>query len=171
MTTVGSPKGDIAQGLWEMIEPFLEAEGVELDDLVIRGREGGRIVRVLVDATGGIGVDRIARITRLLSHLFDETDPFDGAYTLEVSSPGLERKLSRPRHFEKAIGREIDIKTTAPIEGAQRHRGVLQHLEEGTIHLVVDGTQRSIPIGSIAQAKTVFRWEKTPKPGGKRGKR
>jgi len=171
VTAVGSPKGDIAQGLWETIEPFLEAEGVELDDLVIRGREGGRIVRVSVDAADGIGVDRIAQITRSLSRLFDETDPFDGAYTLEVSSPGLERKLSRPRHFEKALGSEIDVKTTAPIEGAQRHRGVLERFEEDTIHLAVDGTQRSIPIGSIAQAKTIFRWEKAPKPGGKRGKR
>jgi len=170
VTAVGSPKGDIAQGLWETIEPFLEAEGVELDDLVVRGREGGRIVRVLVDAPDGIGVDRIAQITRSLSRLFDETDPVAGAYTLEVSSPGLERKLSRPRHFEKAIGREIDVKTTDPVDGAQRHRGVLERIEGATVHLAVDGAERSIPLGSIAQAKTVFRWEKAPKPGGKRGK-
>ena len=171
VTAVGSPKGDIAQGLWETIEPFLDAEGVELDDLVIRGREGGRIVRVLVDAPDGIGVDRIAQITRALSRLFDESDPVAGAYTLEVSSPGLERKLSRPRHFEKAIGREIDVKTTDLIDGAQRHRGVLQRADEATIHIVVDAVERSIPMDSIAQAKTVFRWEKAPKPGAKRGKK
>lgn len=171
MTAVGSPKGDIAQGLWETIEPFLAAEGVELDDLVVRGREGGRIVRVLVDSPDGIGLDRIAHITRALSRLFDESDPFAGAYTLEVSSPGLERKLTRPRHFEKAIGREIDVKTTDPIDGAQRHRGVLERADEGTIHLAIEGAERSIPMGSIAQAKTVFRWEKAPKPGGKRGKK
>jgi ribosome maturation factor RimP len=63
------------------------------------------------------------------------------------------------------------VKTTDPIDGAQRNRGVLERADEDTIHLAVEGAERSIPMGSIAQAKTVFRWEKAPKPGGKRGKK
>lgn len=163
--------GDVGERLWETLEPFLEAEGVELDDLDVRGRGNGRLVRVTVDAPGGLGVDRIAELARGVSRLLDEQDPVSGSYTLEVSSPGLERPLRRPSHFEKAVGREVDLKTVEPIDGAQRHRGVLERIDETTLRVVVDGSERSIPMDSVAQAKTVFRWEKSPKPGGKRGKR
>ena len=163
--------GDVGERLWETLEPYLEAEGVELDDLDVRGRGNGRLVRVTVDAPGGLGVDRIAALSRGVSRLLDEQDPVSGAYTLEVSSPGLERPLRRPSHFEKAVGREVDVKTVEPIDGAQRHRGVLERIDDSALRLVVDGAERAIPMGSVAQAKTVFRWEKSPKPGGKRGKR
>lgn len=163
--------GDVGERLWETLEPYLEAEGVELDDLDVRGRGNGRLVRVTVDAPGGIGVDRIAEISRGVSRLLDEEDPVQGSYTLEVSSPGLERPLRRPRHFDKAVGREVDLKTVEAIDGAQRHRGVLERVEDTTLRVAVDGTERSIPIDSVSTAKTVFRWEKSPKPGGKRGKR
>lgn len=163
--------GDVGERLWETLEPYLEAEGVELDDLDVRGRGNGRLVRVTVDAPGGLGVDRIAELARGVSRLLDEQEPVSGSYTLEVSSPGLERPLRRPSHFEKAVGREVDLKTVEPIDGAQRHRGVLERIDETTLRVVVDGSERSIPMDSVAQAKTVFRWEKSPKPGGKRGKR
>ena len=163
--------GDVGERLWETLEPYLEAEGVELDDLDVRGRGNGRLVRVTVDAPGGVGVDRIAQLSRGVSRLLDEQDPVSGSYTLEVSSPGLERPLRRPSHFEKSVGREVDLKTVEPIDGAQRHRGVLERIDDAVLRLVVDGAERSIPMDSVTQAKTVFRWEKSPKPGGKRGKR
>jgi ribosome maturation factor RimP len=163
--------GDVGERLWETLEPYLEAEGVELDDLDVRGRGNGRLVRVTVDAPGGLGVDRIAQLSRGVSRLLDEQDPVSGSYTLEVSSPGLERPLRRPSHFEKSVGREVDVKTVEPIDGAQRHRGVLERIDDSVLGVVVDGAERSIPIDSVTQAKTVFRWEKSPKPGGKRGKR
>ena len=163
--------GDVGERLWETLEPYLEAEGVELDDLDVCGRGNGRLVRVTVDAPGGLGVDRIATLARGVSRLLDEQEPVTGSYTLEVSSPGLERPLRRPSHFEKAIGREVDVKTLDPIDGAQRHRGLLERIDDRNLRVVVDGSERSIPMDSVAQAKTVFRWEKSPKPGGKRGNR
>jgi ribosome maturation factor RimP len=162
---------DVGERLWDTLEPFLEAEGVELDDLDVRGRGNGRLVRVTVDAPGGIGVDRIAEISRAVSRLLDESDPVAGSYTLEVSSPGLERPLRRPSHFEKSVGREVDLKTVDEIDGDRRHRGVLERIDDHTLQVVVDGAERSIPMESVAAAKTVFRWEKSPKPGGKRGVR
>jgi ribosome maturation factor RimP len=157
--------------LWHLLEPYLAAENVELDDLDVRGGGRGRLVRVLVDAPGGLGVDRIAELARGLSRLLDEQDPVNGSYTLEVSSPGLERKLRRPLHYEKAIGREVDIKTGTEVDGVTRHRGELKQFVDESVHLDVDGQARVIPLEAITQAKTVFRWEKSPKPGGKRGKR
>jgi len=167
VTATGGP--DTANRLWETLEPYLEAEGVELDDLGIFGRGGGRIVRVTVDAPGGIGVDRIAELSRGVSRLFEAADPVNGAYTLEVTSPGLERSLRRPNHFEKAVGREVDVRTTEEIEGAQRHRGLLEGTDDDGIRITVDGVTRTIPMHSIAQAKTVFHLKKSPKPGAKRG--
>ena len=163
--------GDVAERLWDTLEPYLEAEGVELDDLDVRGRGNGRFVRVTVDAPGGIGVDRIAQLSRGVSRLLDEEDPVPGSYTLEVSSPGLERPLRRPGHFAKAVGREVDVRTSGPIEGSTRHKGVLDGVEDDELMVTVDGVSRRIPMTAVVKATTVFRWEKSPKPGGKRGER
>jgi len=154
--------------LWGALEPFLVAEGVELDDVELLGRGAGRIVRVTVDAPGGIGVDRIADLAKGVSRLLDEDEVVDGPYTLEVTSPGLERKLRRPDQYAKAVGREVVVKTRAPIDGAQSHRGILNEVAEGTVALHVDGHDRRIPLSDVTQARTVFRWETPAKPG-KRG--
>ena len=167
VTATGGPKSDLTGRLWGTLESYLEAEGVELDDLEVRGRT----VRVTVDSPEGIGVDRIAELARGVSRLLDDTEPVSGAYTLEVTSPGLERSLRHPKHFEKAVGREVDVKTTEEIEGANRHRGLLEGVDDGVLRLSLDGTTRSIPLQSVTQARTILRWEKAPKPGGKRGKR
>ncbi|HSG80469.1 MAG TPA: ribosome maturation factor RimP [Acidimicrobiia bacterium] len=153
--------------LWDRLEPFLAAEGVELDDLDVRGQGPGRIVRVTVDAEGGVGVDRIAEISRGLSRALDDEDSLSGPFTLEVSSPGLERDLRRPTHYRKAVGREVDVRTTEPIAEAQRHVGVLEDADEDAITVVVDGSTRRIPLAAVKRAKTVYRWEQAPKPGRK----
>lgn len=155
--------------LWDVIERYLGAEQVELDDLDVRGRGRGRIVRVTVDAEGGVGVDRIAELSRGLSRILDDEDPLPGSYTLEVTSPGLERVLRRPAHYRKAIGRDVVVKTAVPVEGSQRHEGTLRDADDEAVTVVVDGVSRRISIGDVTQAKTVFRWERAPKPGRKRG--
>ena len=156
--------------LWEVLEPFLIAEGVELDDVELLGRGSGRILRITVDATGGIGVDRIADLARSVSRLLDDDEAVDGPYTLEMTSPGLERALRRPAQYAKSVGREVVLKTREPIDGAQSHRGVLSEVEDGSVAILVDGRDRRIPLTAVTQARTVFRWEKPAKPG-KRGGR
>jgi len=156
--------------LWDVLEPFLVAEEVELDDVELLGRGAGRVLRVTVDAKGGLGVDRIADLARGVSRLLDDEAVVEGPYTLEVTSPGLERALRRPAHYAKSVGREVVLKTREPIEGAQSHRGVLAEVEEGSVAVLVDGHDRRIPLATVTQARTVFRWEKPAKPG-KRGGR
>lgn len=153
--------------LWDRLEPFLAAEGVELDDLDVRGQGPGRIVRVTVDAEGGLGVDRIAELSRGLSRVLDDDESLSGPFTLEVSSPGLERDLRRPSHYTKAVGREVDVRTAEPIAEAKRHVGILESADDDGITVVVDGSTRRIPLVAVKRAKTVFRWEKAPKPGRK----
>jgi ribosome maturation factor RimP len=154
--------------LWRIVEPWVAAEGVELDDLEVRGEGPGTIVRVTVDSDGEIGVDRIARISRGLSRLLDDDDPFAGSYTLEVSSPGLERRLRRPRHYEKSVGREVKVKTTAAVAGSRVHRGPLKSADGEGFVVAVDGDDRRIEYGDVASAHTVFVWEKAAKPGKRR---
>ena len=151
--------------LWDLLGPYLEAEGVELDDLAVLGRGAGRMVRVTVDSAGGLDVDRIADLARGLSRLLDESDEIDGPYPLEVGSPGLERTLSRPAHYLKSVGREIILKTRATIEGTQSHRGVLMDVSDDRVAIAVDGADRVIPLSEVTRARTVFRWEKPAKPG------
>lgn len=143
--------------LWGLIEPYVAAEGVELDDVELAG--AGRLLRVVIDAEGGIGVDRIAELSRGISRVVDTEDPIDGAYTLEVTSPGLERKLRRPQHFAKSIGRELRVKAQHPIEGSRSHRGTL--LEAGAEGFTIDedGHELTLRYEDVASAKTVFVWE------------
>ena len=151
--------------LWAVIEPYVAAEGIELDDLEIVGKTPGVVVRVTLDAEGGVAVDRIAEVSRRLSRLLDEEDPVSGAYTLEVSSPGLERKLRRPSHFQKSLGRDVKVKSRLEIGGEFGHRGVLVSADDDGFVVDVDGEKREIAYGDVVSARTVFAWEKAAKPG------
>jgi ribosome maturation factor RimP len=156
---------DAAGRLWQLIEPYVAAEGIELDDLEIAGGGKVSIVRVVIDAEDPIDVDRIARISRGLSRLLDEADPFPGAYTLEVSSPGLERKLRTPRHYAKSIGREVKVKTRTDIDGKKVHRGVLRAVNGDGFTISAGEGDLRIGFGDVAAAQTIFVWEKAAKPG------
>jgi ribosome maturation factor RimP len=154
---------DAAQLLWDVVEPYVSTEGVVLDDIEVLG--GGKIVRVVVDSDQSLGVDRIADLSRGISRLIDEDDPLPGSYTLEVTSPGLERKLRRPEHFQKSLNREIAVKTHARINDEKNHRGTLIAADDDLITMEIDGRERRIAYKDIASARTVFVWEKAPKPG------
>jgi ribosome maturation factor RimP len=151
--------------LWSVIEPYVAEEGIELDDLEIVGKAPGKVVRVTLDADEPVGVDRLAAVSRRLSRLLDQEDPIAGSYTLEVSSPGLERKLRRPRHFEKSIGRDVKVKSKIPVGGGHSHRGILTGVDEDGFVVDVDGDERHIAYRDVVSARTVFVWERAPKPG------
>jgi ribosome maturation factor RimP len=155
----------VAERLWDRIDPYVAAEGIELDDVEVLG--GGQVVRVIVDASPSPSVDTIAELSRGISRLIDDDDPFPGSYTLEVSSPGLERKLTRPRHFEKSIGRELKVKTHAPVDGATSHRGVLLSADGDGFTIDVDGAPRVFSYRDVASARTIFVWNAGAKPGKK----
>jgi ribosome maturation factor RimP len=119
---------DLERQLWGLIEPYLAAESVELDDLAVRGGGGARLVRVTVDAAGGMDVEAIARLSQGLSRLLDEAEVVPGAYTLEVGSPGLERDLRRPAHYRKSMGREVLVTTRDDVAGGRHHRGLIDEV-------------------------------------------
>ena len=152
-----------ATDIWTVLEPYLAAERLELDDLEVVGSGQGRVLRVVVDGEG-VDIDRLADVSRGISRLLDAESDLDDPYQLEVTSPGLERKLRRPAHYAKSVGREVVAKTK---QGEQKRtvRGVITDANDRTFTVEADEGAEVLDFEDVLTAKTVFRWEKAPKPG------
>ena len=151
----------------QLVEPICADLGVELFDV----DHAGGILRVTVEREGGVDIGTISLITRELSRALDHDDPIPGRYTLEVSSPGLERPLRRQSHFVRSVGQRIKVKTKPHVEGERRLEGTLAAAGDDGIQLAGDdGTTRSLAYDDIERANTIFEWGPAPKPGKKPGK-
>ena len=140
--------------------PLCDRIGVELVEVEY---EGG-VLRLVVDHPDGVGMDEIAGVTREVSRVLDHEDPIAGSYTLEVSSPGLERSLNRPIHFVQAVDSEVSIKTVPGTEGDRRITGLLAAAnDDGIVVRAADGTERSLRHDEVLKARTVFKWTPEPK--------
>jgi ribosome maturation factor RimP len=158
------------EDIWKVVEPYLAAEKLELDDLEMVGRGRAQTLRVVVDGEGGLDLDRLAEVSRGLSRLLDSISDLEGPYQLEVTSPGLERKLTRPSHFAKSVGREVIAKTSAgadpPTTNPRTIRGILTEARAADFVIKGEGDQsETIAYDQVLSARTVFRWERAPKPG------
>ena len=149
--------------IWDVVEPYLAAERLELDDLELAGHGQGRILRVTVDGED-ITVDRLASLARGLSRLLDSETDLEGQYQLEVSSPGLERRLKRPSHYQKSLGRELVAKVSLG-ETKATIRGVLASANDDSFTIEAEDGPSVVSYEDVITVKTVFRWEKAPKPG------
>jgi ribosome maturation factor RimP len=146
-------------GVEELVRPVVEASGLELWDVSFR-KEGGRMVlRVMVDRAGGVDLDAISTTSERLSRRLDlEGFSPERAYSLEVSSPGLERALREPRHFERSVGERVRVKTVAPVGGRRVHEGALVSADAEAIVIASDGGELRVPYADVASARTVFDW-------------
>jgi ribosome maturation factor RimP len=150
--------------LHEIVDPICAELDTELVDL----EYAGGVVRVTIDRPSGVDMDAIARVTRAVSRTLDQHDPIAGRYTLEVSSPGLERTLRTPAHFLRAVGSTVRIKTRPGVEGERRIDGVLSAADdEGfTVTLAAPASgDRRVRYDEVERARTVFEWGPSPKPG------
>jgi ribosome maturation factor RimP len=134
-------------------------EGVEVVVLEEAGGRRQKIVRLYVDHPGGVTHELCSRVSAVVGQALDEADMFEGAYTLEVSSPGLERPLRKRSHFEAQVGKKVYVKTRGPIEGAKVWQGTL--LEVGEAGLVVKDTGREarIPFEEISSAHLIYEFK------------
>jgi ribosome maturation factor RimP len=137
----------------ELVQPILDALGLELVDLEFV-REGGRwFLRVFIDKPGGVSLTDCQSVSERLGPLLDIKDPIPHAYHLEVSSPGLDRPLKKPADYARYQGRKVQVKTYAPIEGRRRFLGRLQRVGTEEITVEVDGVEFTIPLAQIAAAR------------------
>jgi ribosome maturation factor RimP len=145
----------------ELVEPILLDRGHELYDVELTGAT----VRVLVDREGGVALDDLEQLAREISGVLDEADPLPDRFYLEVSSPGLERPLRQPKHFQTAVGTKVKVKTLPSVEGDRRVDGLLAAADDDSVTVETDAGPRRLAYDDIERARTVFEWGGNPKPG------
>jgi ribosome maturation factor RimP len=160
----------VLQRVRELVEPIASDLDLDLYDVEQRGGT----LRVTIDtppgSDGGVDMDRLALATRLISREMDHQDPMPGRYTLEVTSPGVERTLRTPAHFQREIGKTINVRLVDTGVDQRRLEGVLVAADDTTATIRLDDdemTERIIELADVDRARTVFVWGPQPKPGGK----
>jgi ribosome maturation factor RimP len=142
--------------LQDMIEPVVEKEGYELVRVMTIG-QANPTLQVMIDTLDGsdITVDDCATVSRALSDVLDEKDPIESRYSLEVSSPGLDRPLTKLKHFERWKGYEIKLETEEKVENRKRFKGKITDIVNDNIVMTMDDMQYTIPFAAISKAKLV----------------
>jgi ribosome maturation factor RimP len=145
----------------ELVQPLLEGLGLELFDIELNKGQGQGTLRIAIDKADGTGVDldAITAATRAVNDVLDETDPIEGRYNLEVSSPGLERPLRTPEHFRRFVGTAISVKTHPHVDGERRIQATLDQADDEGVTLA----GRRLAYDDIERARTVFEWGGQPK--------
>jgi ribosome maturation factor RimP len=160
----------VADRVRDLVLPLLAEREIDLYDIEV----SGPVLKVVVDRQGGLDLDVLAGATRAMSHALDEADPIAGAYTLEVTSPGLERQLRTPQHFVRAVGETVKVKAVAGPSDDRRVAGVLAAADDEGITVRTgaddagDPVERRLAYDEIERARTVFEWGPGEKPGKSR---
>ena len=137
-----------------LLEPAVSALGFELVGVeFIAGRRG--LLRVYIDSEDGITVDDCQSVSHQVSGLLDVEDPIRGQYSLEVSSPGLDRPLFRAADFERFAGHEVRLRLVTPLEGRRKFRGVLAGLRDGRVVVQVEEQELVVALEEIDEARLV----------------
>jgi ribosome maturation factor RimP len=144
----------------DLAESVARRRSLRLWDVELGGQPGRMVVRVFVEGDDGIDLDTVADVSEELSRALDLHDPIEGRYTLEVSSPGLERTLRTPEHFSTSVGRKAVVKTAERLVGdSHRVEGVIAQANEAEIRLETPQGNVVLPYDVIKSARTVFEWE------------
>ena len=156
MVESNPPETDLAGKIWTLCEPVLRGEGMELVEVEYRREAPGWVLRFFIDQPGGITVEDCAQVSRVLGDYLDVTDAIATAYHLEVSSPGLNRPLRRPEHFEKVLGDIIEVKALEPLDGRRKFKGRLTGFAGGVVEMNCDGETFQIDLGNVDRARLCY---------------
>ena len=141
----------------DLISPSIEALGYELVRVTLAGNTR-KVLQIMAEPKDGrvMSVEDCARVSRAVSAILDVEDPISGAYSLEVSSPGIDRPLTRPKDFDRYAGHEAKIETHEPIEGRKRFKGILKGVANENVKIDSEGAEVALPLNQIAKAKLVL---------------
>ncbi|MBC5583246.1 ribosome maturation factor RimP [Eggerthella guodeyinii] len=139
------------QQLLDALAPRAEREGVEVVTVEVAGAKKAPTIRVFIDTPDGVSFDELSSAQAWINDLMDELDPFPGAYTLEVSSPGIDRPLRTVEHFARFAGDTAVLKTQ-PVDGRSSWTGTIVGAEGDAVTLDVDGAEVQIPMNTIKRA-------------------
>ena len=158
----------MVEDLYAALRPVVEGAGLELVDVELKSG----VLQVTVDREGGVDLEALTDANRAVSAVLDDLDPIPGRYSLEVSSPGIERPLRTPAHFAKAVGATVSVKTRPQVPGERRLRGTLVGSDEDGFTLAVDGSGDEpvrLAYADVDRVRTVFVWGGQEAPGRARG--
>ncbi len=147
------------QGLLDAFEAAADGRGIEIVTVEVIGSKKSPVVRVYIDAEGGVSFPELSDAQEWIGDLLDKLDPFPGAYTLEVSSPGIDRPLRTPHHFARFCGEEVKVRTLTPIEERNSFRGTLVQASDDGIDIMSDGKRVAIPYTAIKRANVIGKVE------------
>ena len=139
-----------------MVTPVLADAGCELADIEFRRESRGWVLRFYIDRPGGVTIDDCALVSRQLSAILEVEDPIDSGYTLEVSSPGLERPLTRDQDFIRFRGSRAKIKLEEPLEGRRVFTGRIEGLDDDKVVLGLDDKEVRLPLEKIVRARLLL---------------
>jgi len=146
----------VAIKIRDMIQAQVEDDGFELLHVEMRSAGGAPILRIYIDSPNGITIDDCAQTSRKIAVLLDVEDPVAGKYTLEVSSPGIERPLFSEHDYVKFMGKEIRLTTKNKIENRRKFKGNIQSFDDGVLELLCEGRLIRIDYEEIKKANLVY---------------
>lgn len=140
-----------------LIEPTVNALGLELWGIEHVSQGKFSTLRIYIESDAGITVDDCEKVSRQVSAILDVEDPISGEYTLEVSSPGLDRPLFSIEQFENFAGSEVSVRLRSPLDGRRKFKGIITQVSEGTVCIEVDGETFNLPHAEVEKANIVYR--------------
>ena len=150
-------KNGIADKVREIAGPVAASMGLLLWDVEYVKEGAEMILRITIDSESGIGIDDCETMSRAIDPILDEHDPIPDQYLLEVSSPGIERDLTRDDHFDLCVGEKVEVRLFAPVDGSRVWVGILGERDaEGNIPVETAGTTRLFPRETVSKVRTVF---------------
>ena len=141
--------------LWQLLEPVVTGMGYELVEIEYNPSLRHGLLRLYIDHEDGIQLDDCTDVSNQVSALLDVEDPISGRYSLEISSPGMDRPLRSIRDFERFDGETVKLKTAMAIEGRRNFKGQLCGVDGDEIKIECDGRQYTLPLASIEKARLV----------------
>ncbi|MEN3034503.1 MAG: ribosome maturation factor RimP [Aquificaceae bacterium] len=151
----------LSERVYSLAKPIVEKLGYRLFDVELKA-ERGWVLRVIIDKKGGVNIGDCEEVSKRLSPLLDVEDIIPFSYSLEVSSPGINRELSKPEHFEFFSGREVRVILREPIEQKREIKGIILGTKDGIVQIKEDQKLYHIPVSTIARANlNSDPWSKT----------
>jgi len=139
--------------IWQLVQPVIGGEGMELVEVEYRCEPQGWVLRLFIDQDGGVTVDDCARVSQVVGDFLDVADPIANQYHLEVSSPGLNRPLRKLEHFQRYSGSIVDVRTSTPINNRRKFKGKLIDVRPESITLDCDGQVFDITFDLLERAR------------------
>src|SRR5690606_18140489 len=148
----GGPMSPIEKNLIELLEPAVAAMGCELLGIEYRGNPKNALLRLYIDKPGGVDLDDCRRVSHQVSGVLDVDDPISTRYTLEVSSPGLDRPIFKAADYDRFAGEKVRLRLQPPLDGRRRLAGVLRGLRGDQVVIEENGVEINVPLSQIDKA-------------------